>query len=608
MTAVILGAEGHFPASVRSALDDLEDRGGQVPETIVFVVADPAQSEEGWLETLSAARAQYEQVLLFAIGAPERLACAFELDVDDALVPDISFAEAKARLQKAMWAWTRRALSVRASLRPAAWLSFDGVHQAVSDGYCELFDLPERQIVGRKLAALMPGTDVRLPSRDDANATIFVVAQTNEVDDQRMLFVCVPVERGVLAVVHHDTVDPVNGVDRLRVATQARRLMTLGAVSMGLAHDFNNLLTVILGNTAFLKDELNGTASQQRLLRDLEHSATRAGDLTEQILRYAASAEESAQPVDLNMLVRDVGPFLRALVAPLADLRLELDNRLLEIEAEVSGMTQLLVNVVQNAAEATTDPGASVVIRTGSANVSDELLSRLEPQYTLSEPAAVYLEVEDRGVGMTPATVAQIFEPFFSTRGHGRGLGLSVVRDVARSHGGGIEVDSVVGRGTRVRVWLPPTAEVSVPAEVAVSAERLASRGLVLVADDEPEVRGLLHRILVTSGFEVLEAEDGGAALELVEAHPNARMLMLDLTMPRLDGVEVVRRLVAKGRSLPVVMMSGYSLTQAKSRLATLEVAGFLKKPFLPGAVTAKVMRILGDTFEDSGFRLANDA
>ena len=117
----------------------------------------------------------------------------------------------------------------------------------------------------------------------------------------------------------------------------------------------------------------------------------------------------------------------------------------------------------------------------------------------------------------------------------------------------------------------------------------------MLVADDEPDVRGLLRRILVTAGFQVLEAGDGDAALELVEQHPDARLLMLDLTMPRLDGAEVARRLSAKDSKVPVVMMSGYAFAQAKVRLARLEVAGFLKKPFLPGAVMAKVKRILGD-------------
>ena len=454
------------------------------------------------------------------------------------------------------------------------------------NGWIEAIRATQQQHPVRTLVVVSPPAAMAVALASGAHEVISAEASTEEVT--------IRLRRSSSEAERRSRADGAHLSDGVRVAAHARRLITLGAASMGLAHDFNNLLTVILGNAAFLRDDASLDESSQRLLRDLEHSATRAGDLTEQILRYAASAEEADYPIDLNTLVRDVAPFLRALATPFAELRLALADAHLELGAEVSGMTQLLVNLVQNAAEAVPESRGEVMIRTGTAPITDALRERIEPSYTLTGTVAVFLEVEDKGHGMSPATVAQIFEPFFSTRGHGRGLGLSVVRDVARSHGGAIEVDSEVGRGTRVRVWLPAAAGTT-SLDVSASAERWASRGLVLVADDEPEVRGLLRRILVTSGFQVLEAEDGDAALDLVDAHPSARLLMLDLTMPRLDGAEVVRRLTSQDQSLPVVMMSGYSFAQAKARLSSLEVAGFLKKPFLPGAVMAKVKKILGE-------------
>ncbi len=597
MTALIVGSEARLPDGVRAALRDLADHEvGDALDRVAVVIVDPAVAAEAWRESLATARNQHPDRWLLVVGPPAAFSLAVDAGADDVVAIEATLDEVKARLRLFLDRFRHLRRAVRDFPSPVALFDRAGVHQVVSDGYGALFDLPERVIIGRPLADIVPGLTGRLPGPDRAGLTTFMVDVAGEVEPRRLLFVCVDTSEGIIAFVHHDA-EATDVSDRLRVASQARRLMTLGGVSMGLAHDFNNLLTVILGNAAFLKDELVGSANGQRLLRDLEHSATRAGDLTEQILRYASSAEEPAHAIDVNVLVRDVGPFLRALVAPSAELRLELADAHLEVDAEASGMTQLLVNLVQNAAEATTDPRGEVVIRTGTAQVTEELADRLEPRYSMTGPLAVFVEVEDNGQGILPATVSQIFEPFFSTRGHGRGLGLSVVRDVARSHGGGVEVVSEPGAGTRARVWLPPAAGANINPEpsVSVSAERWSSRGLVLVADDEPEVRGLLHRILVTSGFQVLEAEDGDAALELVQAHPSARLLILDLTMPRLDGAEVVRRLAARGRTLPVVMMSGYSFAQAKARLSSLDVAGFIKKPFLPGAVMAKVKRVLGE-------------
>ncbi len=386
--------------------------------------------------------------------------------------------------------------------------------------------------------------------------------------------------------------------DRPRSAEQAGRLITLGTAATGLAHDFNNLLTVIVGHTAFLKDDTSLDASSQKSLRALERAAVRAGQLTEQILRYAGTTAEPPHPVDLNALVRDTAAVLRSLASPRADVRLSLADEHLEVQGDESGLMQLLMNLIQNAADASSDARSAVVVRTGSQVIDPSLAIRLDPPSTLSGRSAVFLEVEDHGTGISPTIASQIFEPFFSTRGHNRGLGLSVVREVVRLHGGAIELDTEPTRGTLIRVWLPrmkPPVEAAATSERPVSTERWASRGVVLVADDEPEVRGLLRRVFVTSGFQVLEAEDGQATLELVEAHPNARLLMLDLTMPRLDGAEVARRLTAAGREIPVVIMSGYTFAQAKARMTSLEVAGFLKKPFLPGAVIAKVQRVLGD-------------
>ncbi|MEM7677046.1 MAG: ATP-binding protein, partial [Myxococcota bacterium] len=255
----------------------------------------------------------------------------------------------------------------------------------------------------------------------------------------------------------------------LPLPASARRLMTLGKVSTGLAHDFNNLLTVIMGNAAFLKEEADINDSSQRLIRALELSAMRASSLTEQILRYAGNGEGRLQPVDLNSVVKDTVPFLQALVTPTAELRLALADTLIEVRADRGGLHQLLVDLVQNAVEANDEIGSPVVVRTGVDKVTTG--QHLEPRDTLAGRDAVFLEVEDHGHGMNPATVNQAFDPFFSTRGYGRGLGLSVVREVARSHSGAIEVDSQLGRGTRIRVWLP-SVHTRKSRSVSSSAER----------------------------------------------------------------------------------------------------------------------------------------
>ena len=592
---VVLGAQHLLTEGMRSALGTTP----QGPVPLVVAVTNPSDSLDQRKRVLTEARAHHPTAYLLAIVPVSDIASAFDVGANEAVLHDAPAEEVSARLGRVSWHAPLHPDGILESVRtfasPAAFFDQTGLHRAVSVAYRGLFLREEAQLLGRPLSEIVPTGPDALPHpgpTGQAAVHSFVVELPTELGGRRLRFVCVPIGGGCLALVHSEVVGAHAG--RGYAAAKACRLITLGAVSMSLAHDFNNLLTVILGNAAFLKDEVARATTGERLLRDLEHSATRAGDLTEQILRYASGTDETPLRVDLNLLVRELDPFLHSIVVPAATLRLELAESLGAVDAEVSGLTQVLINLVQNAVEATTDARGPVVVRTGADDVSEALAGQLEPRHALAGQSAVFLEVEDQGVGMVPAIVAQAFTPFFSTRGHGRGLGLSVVREVARSHGGGIQVETAPGRGTRVRVWLPASVP-NAPVDKATSTERWSSRGRVLVADDEPEVRGLLRRVLVGAGFQVYEAEDGDAALELVDAHPDARLLILDFTMPRLDGAEVARQMITQGSPVPILMMSGYAVSQVKARLANLEVAGFLKKPFLPGAVMAKVKRILGE-------------
>jgi two-component system cell cycle sensor histidine kinase/response regulator CckA len=363
---------------------------------------------------------------------------------------------------------------------------------------------------------------------------------------------------------------------------QAQKLESLGMLAGGIAHDFNNVLMAVLANAeaALAPDRIASAAAGD--LSNIREAAMRGRELTRQLLNYAAQGPLTRAPVDLNELVRDTVALIGVSISKKAELSLHLADEPAMVDGDSGQLRQLIMNLVINASEALEDKVGQVAIHIATVRVipSDLEGSALLPE--IPSGRAVMLRVSDTGQGMSEETRKRIFEPFFSTKLTGRGLGLASVLNVVRGHRGAIRVDSRLGAGTELTVWLKQ-GELQSSGRVASSTAGLAraARGLVLVADDEPTLRRVARVCLRRLGFDVVLAEDGEDALRQYEQHAGELVLvLLDLTMPKLSGVEALQRIREQDLRLPVLCVSGYSAELVASKIGTDPAASFLAKPY----------------------------
>jgi PAS domain S-box-containing protein len=399
--------------------------------------------------------------------------------------------------------------------------------------------------------------------------------------------------------VRHDGTGAVVGIARRtagrRGGEQAlrhiQRIESLRVLARGVAHDFNNVLGTVVGHLTLAVQAVPENARARELVGRAQVAIKRAGALVEQLLLYSGSGEYRAETTDLGLLLMELRPALEAVVSGRGRLVYDLAPDLPPVPADRSLVQQLLENLVTNASEAMPAAG-TVTVRTRSVDVSRESRSRWSRTGTLlPEGAYVSLEVEDDGSGMSPEVLARAFDPFYGTKFVGRGLGLALALGVARAHRGGIDAESEPGRGTRLTVLLPVAG---VPTAAPRPTPPRAS-GTILVVEDEADIRDFAEYVLEANGFHVLSAADGLAALELIAAHKgDVRLVLLDLSMPRLDGRETLRRLRTIDPEVPVLLTSGYSTGDATAGFGPGDLVGFLHKPYDDGVLLAKIREILG--------------
>jgi signal transduction histidine kinase/ActR/RegA family two-component response regulator len=379
---------------------------------------------------------------------------------------------------------------------------------------------------------------------------------------------------------------------------QAQKLESLGVLAAGIAHDFNNLLTTILGNSRMVLAELETNSPQRERIGRACTAAAYAAELVEQILAYSGKPSVNLKPLDLSRLVGDMGALLQASATGRCELRLECAGELPAVEADGSQIRQVILNLVTNASEAVGDGEATVWVRTGvtqrsAADLRDTLGSAATPgEY-------VYLEVADSGTGMDTATQARIFEPFFTRKSFGRGLGLAAVLGIVRAHQGALEVKSYPGEGTRIRALFPqsdrPALEPSEPSESTPTAR---GTGRILVVDDEEWVLEIAEAFLERAGFEVSTALGGTRGIEQFKTHSGAfDAVVLDLAMPDVSGDEVFKQLQELRAGIPVIAVSGYNEEVAAERFGTRGFAGFVRKPYEP----EQLVEIVRSVIETSG-------
>jgi signal transduction histidine kinase/CheY-like chemotaxis protein len=391
--------------------------------------------------------------------------------------------------------------------------------------------------------------------------------------------------------------------DRQIVETQ--KLESLGVLAGGIAHDFNNLLTAVLGNASIARQTLPATSPLQSQLQQIEKASRRAADLCAQMLAYAGKSQLTTARVDLSELVRETTSLLGVTLGKSTQLHLRLTTELPHVQADATQLRQIVMNLVINAADAIGDRAGEVVLRTFALEATREELATAVERPDLPAGRYVGLEVRDNGTGMPAEMLARIFEPFFTTKFSGRGLGLSAVLGIVRSHHGALFVESQPGAGSTFRLLLPaattPVAAVQPasfpPATTATASVLPKLRGTVLIVDDEGHVREMIALALQMAGLEVMEAPDGERALQLCREHAESiALILLDLTMPGLSGEETLRRLRMQGAKQKVILISGYSAVDTAKRCAQLGAVAFLQKPFEIAALLGELKKHLTES------------
>jgi CheY-like chemotaxis protein len=363
---------------------------------------------------------------------------------------------------------------------------------------------------------------------------------------------------------------------------RTQKLESLGVLSGGIAHDFNNLLTGILGNADVAFRALPEGSRERDLLEQVKTAARAAADLTGQLLAYSGRGTFRVEPLDLSALVEEMGRLLGSSISKKARLVYELEPDLPLIDADPTQIRQVVMNLITNASEAIGDEPGKVTLRTGSIQVGRAKLAQSYTHDDLPPGEYVFVEVVDSGCGMSEETLQKIFDPFFTTKFTGRGLGLAALLGIVRRHRGTIFVSSQPGSGTNFRILLPAGAsDRKLTHDREEVVEAWSASGHVLVIDDEPGIRRLARLLLEEAGFDVGLATDGDEALEFLrERSEIPDVILLDLTMPRRSGIEVLEEIRRVNSHVPVVLMSGFTESAVASVLDSDPRARFLQKPF----------------------------
>jgi len=363
------------------------------------------------------------------------------------------------------------------------------------------------------------------------------------------------------------------------LATQ--KLESLGVLAGGLAHDFNNLLTSVMGNASLALDDLEPEVPARTRLLEVLSASERAALLVRQMLAYAGKGRYIVRPLDLSKQIAEIIPLIRTSVPPTVKVELRLAERVPLVQADAAQMQQLIMNLTINAVEAIGEAAGSVVLSTWAR--------------TTEGMPEVVMQVKDTGCGMDEATNARIFDPFFTTKFPGRGLGLAAAHGIIRGHGGFVSVETTRGQGTTFTVVFPGLQGEEGEAASPVQAVEVNGRGNILVVDDEEMVRNMARVMLERAGYQVETAQDGSQGVDRFAARPEEfDAVLLDLTMPVMNGQEALERIQQIRPGVPVILSSGYSEDEALRRFQGYSLAGFLQKPYTASALARKVRQAIG--------------
>jgi signal transduction histidine kinase/CheY-like chemotaxis protein len=391
-----------------------------------------------------------------------------------------------------------------------------------------------------------------------------------------------------------------------RQMLQAQKLESLGVMAGGVAHDFNNLLQAILGNMELARMKLEADSVPLKFIENSISSAKRAALLTGLMLTYVGKGIITRKELDLNKLIQENADFLKLATLATVATELHLTPELPFILADEAHIQQLVMNLITNAAEAITGPAGTISITTGIEECDQTLLNASLLEEKAAAGRYVFLEVRDNGCGMDEETLRRLFDPFFTTKFTGRGLGMSAVLGIMKTHRGALFVESTLGSGTTFRALFPasaserltppPVVAAAVPVQ-KVAAEKLLP-GLALVVDDEKVVLKVCTKMVSLCGFQVITAGNGLDAVAKFREHADEiTFVLMDLTMPRMDGITAMYEIFIIRPEARVILASGFNEDELSERISGNPPAGFIRKPYDMAALEAEIRRVMPERF-----------
>jgi len=375
---------------------------------------------------------------------------------------------------------------------------------------------------------------------------------------------------------------------------QAQKMESIGVLAGGIAHDFNNLLVGVMGNAelAMLDNRQN---ELHPYLQQIFKSARHGADLVRQMLAYSGQGNISMGKQNFNTLIRDVSELLATVIGKQIRLEKVLVDDLPDVYGDKNQLTQLIMNLMTNASEAMQAKPGKIILHTGVRHLFAEDFAAMYMATEIEAGDFVFVEVTDSGCGMDKQTQERIFDPFFTTKETGSGLGLAALLGIVRSHGGTLSVHSDKGKGSCFTVFLPTLADARMLPETKASdvAATPELSGAVLVVDDEKTVRDVARRLLEREGVQVVTAHNGADAVRIFRQYADQiALVLMDLTMPEMDGEQAFHAIRSIRSDAVVVLSSGFSEAEAAERLRGFGLAGFVRKPYTRKVLLNEIARL----------------
>jgi PAS domain S-box-containing protein len=481
----------------------------------------------------------------------------------------------------------------------------------------ELFHQSRQSLLGRTLSELLTVSEMESVSKGidpctNGERTRFEIdLRVNGNDTRCLLVTATPMHtedgqfEGILALLRDNTERKLSEEKQRQLSEQlkhAQKLESLGVLAGGIAHDFNNILMGVSANADLLLKGSDSDPETRECLAEIVSASKRAAELCRQMLGYSGKGKFVTDSVDLSKVIRDMGDLLEISVTKKASIKYQLSNVLPSIDADAAQLGQVAINLVTNAAEALDKDEGEIILTTNMTYLDHSYVPQSYLPFSPQAGPYVTLEVTDNGCGMNEQTKTKVFDPFFSTKFIGRGLGLPAVLGIVRGHNGVVEVFSEKDKGSTFRVMFPASNRKAVLKEnIPMSSQDWRGSGLILLVDDEPTVIRAGARMLKRMGFDVITAEDGAAAVEIVKHRAeDISLVILDQTMPRMSGSQAFREISKIATRLRVIISSGYSEMEIASDLIPGGLSGFLPKPYDLGQLRSKLQTLFegGSAFD----------